>query len=84
MAKFVIECPKCGAFAEAKTGFFAKKKIDCSCGNIIDVRTDKMVGRACAHCGNLVVFDQAKGSDAKCPVCKEPINTKADICSNLS
>ena len=27
MAKFSIECPECGKYAEAKTGFFAKKKI---------------------------------------------------------
>ena len=40
MAKFAIACPKCGKYAEAKTGFFARKKIECSCGNIIDVRTD--------------------------------------------
>ena len=78
MAKFVIECPHCGRYAEAKTGFFAKKKIDCSCGYTIDVRTDKFTSRVCAHCGNDVIFDQAKGKDAKCPVCGEPINTMAE------
>ena len=26
MAKFVIKCPSCGRYAEASTGFFAKKK----------------------------------------------------------
>ena len=26
MAKFAIECPVCGKYAEAKTGFFAKKR----------------------------------------------------------
>ena len=78
MAKFVIQCPKCGKYAEAKTGFFARKKIDCSCGYTIDVRTDKMIGRQCAHCGNTVVFDQSEGDKAKCPVCHEPINTLAD------
>ena len=35
MSKFVIECPQCGKFAEAKTGFFARKKIDCTCGYTI-------------------------------------------------
>ncbi len=75
MAKFVIECPNCGKFAEAKTGFFARKKIDCSCGYTINVRTDKMTSRNCPHCGNYVVFDQSKGAKAKCPVCAEPINT---------
>ncbi len=78
MAKFVMECPHCGKYVEARTGFFAKKKIDCACGYTIDVRTDKLTSRVCAHCGNDVVFDQSKGADAKCPVCHEPINTMAD------
>lgn len=78
MSKFVIECPQCGKFAEAKTGFFARKKIDCACGYTIDVRTDKLTARKCPHCGNEVVFDQSKGEKAKCPVCHEPINTQAE------
>ena len=78
MSKFVMECPNCGKYVEAKTGFFARKKIDCTCGYTIDVRTDKLTSRTCAHCGNDVVFDQSKGANAKCPVCGEPINTMAD------
>lgn len=78
MPKFVIECPACGKFAEARTGFFARKKIDCSCGYTINVRTDKLAGRECPHCGNMVVFDQSKGEKAACPVCHEPINTMAE------
>ncbi len=78
MGKFVIECPQCGKFAEASTGFFAKKKIECTCGYIINVRTDKMTSKVCPHCGNTVIFDQSKGSDARCPVCRQPINTMSD------
>lgn len=78
MPKFVIECPHCGRYAEAKTGFFARKKIDCACGYTIDVRTDKLSSRTCPHCGNNVVFDQSRGVNAKCPVCGEPINTMAE------
>ena len=78
MAKFVIECPYCGKFAEAKTGFFAKKKIECTCGRTIDVRTDKLTSRECPHCGNNVVFDQSKGAAAQCPICHEPINTLSE------
>lgn len=78
MSKFVIECPHCGRYAEARTGFFARKKIDCSCGYTINVRTDKLTSRTCPHCGNDVVFDQSKGAAAKCPVCGEPINTMAE------
>ena len=78
MSKFVIECPNCGKYAEARTGFFARKKIDCACGYTINVRTDKLTGRECPHCGNMVVFDQSKGEKALCPVCHEPINTLAE------
>lgn len=78
MSKFVIECPNCGRYAQAGSGFFARKKIDCSCGYTIDVRTDKLASRKCPHCGNDVVFDQSKGSAARCPVCGEPINTMAE------
>ena len=78
MSKFVIECPNCGRYAEAKTGFFARKKIDCACGYTINVRTDKLASRTCPHCGNDVVFDQSRGAAAKCPVCGEPINTLAE------
>ena len=77
MSKFVIECPNCGKYAEARTGFFARKKIDCSCGHTINVRTEKLAGCECPHCGNMVVFDQSKGDKAKCPVCHEPISTQA-------
>lgn len=78
MSKFVIECPHCGKFAEARNGFFARRKIDCSCGHTITVRTDKLTSRECSHCGNMVVFDQSNGDKAKCPVCGEPINTQAE------
>ncbi len=75
MSKFVIECPSCGRYAEAATGFFAKKKINCACGYTINVKTDKMSSKICPKCGNYVVFDQSKGDDAKCPVCDCAINT---------
>lgn len=78
MSKFVIECPHCGRYAEGRTGFFARKKIDCACGYTIHVRTDKMASRQCPHCGNMVLFDQSMGENAKCPVCHEPINTMAE------
>ena len=78
MAKFAIACPVCGKYAEAKTGFFAKKKIECSCGNIINVKVDKLASKQCPHCGNQIVFDQTKGADAVCPICHKPVNTLAD------
>ncbi len=78
MSKFAIECPSCGKYAEASTGVFASRKINCACGNIIDVKANKLASRQCAHCGNTVVFDQSKGADALCPVCHEQINTMAE------
>lgn len=84
MSKFVIECPQCGKYMEAKTGFLARKKIDCACGHTIDVRTDRMASRTCPHCGNNVVFDQARGADAKCPVCGEPVNAMASAAAEFS
>lgn len=78
MSKFVIECPNCGKYAEAKTGFFSRKKIECSCGYTINVKTDKLAARTCPHCGNEVVFDQSKGEKALCPVCHEPINSRSE------
>lgn len=75
MSKFTIECPACHRYAEASTGFFAKKKIHCACGFTIDVRTDKMTSRKCETCGNTVLLDQSKGKDAKCPVCHAQLIT---------
>ncbi len=76
MSKFAIECPNCGKYAEAKTGFFAKKKIECVCGYTINVKTDKLSSRECPHCGNVVLYDQSKGAAAECPICHEKINTQ--------
>lgn len=82
MAKFVIECPQCGKYAQASSGLFGfiggTKKVNCSCGYVIDVKAEKLASRQCPHCGNHVVFDQSKGDKAVCPVCGEPINTMAE------
>ena len=78
MAKFSIECPSCGKYAQASTNFFARKKIACVCGYTIDVRTDKFSSKVCSHCGNQIMYDQSKGANAKCPVCHENVNTLDD------
>ena len=77
MDKFVIACPKCGAYAEAKKGFFAKKKIECACGNIIDTRRIRPASAECPRCKNTVIFDQTIGEKAVCPVCGELVNSAA-------
>ncbi len=73
MSKFVMECPNCGKYVEAKTGFFARRKIDCDCGYTIHVRTDRLSSRVCPHCGNTFVYDAADGKKIRCPVCREKI-----------
>jgi len=78
MSKYVIECPDCGSYVEIGTGLFAKKKVKCTCGHIINASTDKMTTKECPHCGNTVIYDQSKGETAVCPVCHEKINTSAD------
>lgn len=73
MSKFVIACPVCGNYVQAATGIFAGKHIQCSCGNVIHVKNDRLATVSCASCGNKVVYDQAEGSKARCPVCHEPL-----------
>ncbi len=82
MAKFIIQCPRCGNYAQGKTGFFAKKTIQCDCGHNIHVRTESLSSRVCSRCGNTVLFDQKDGHNAKCPVCGDPINKKENISNN--
>ena len=75
MSKFVIECTECGRYVEIGTGLFAKKKVKCACGHIINANIEKMISKVCPHCGNNVIYDQSKGESAVCPICHEKINT---------
>lgn len=77
MAKFVIECPNCHNYTMASK--LLNRRVDCPCGYTIHVSTDRMAAKECPHCKNTVVFDQAKGEKALCPVCKEPINTSESM-----
>ena len=76
MGKFIIECPRCGAYQEASTGFFSKKSLQCKCGKVIDVKKDRFILKECAHCGNTVLYDQTKGDNAKCPICHQTLVTE--------
>ena len=73
MSKFVIACPVCHQYVQASTGLFASRRVRCACGNIIDVKTERLASRKCPSCGNQVVFDQADGVDARCPVCQSAL-----------
>lgn len=75
MSKFIIACPVCHNYAQASTGFFASKRVKCACGNIINVKTDRMTTKICPSCGNNVLFDQAEGMKAKCPICHAQLVT---------
>lgn len=81
MARFTIRCtnPTCNKYIEASTGLFSKRKVVCECGQVIDIKRDKLASRKCGHCGNWVVYDQSKGEDAKCPVCHEYINSQNEV-----
>lgn len=76
MAKFIIGCPHCGAYQTASTSFFAKNVLECKCGKLIEVKKDRYTIRTCPHCGNSVMYDQAKGDKAICPICKEKLVTE--------
>ena len=70
MARFSIECPKCGSINQASTGLFAKKKIICgTCGEEFEVKASRMTSRVCPQCGNIIVYDQARIKGKKCPIC---------------
>jgi len=73
MAEFVMECPRCGKYVAAKTGIFARRKIDCDCGYTIHVKTDKLSARTCPHCGNVFAYDASEGKKVRCPVCRHKV-----------
>lgn len=75
MAKFAIECPKCGSINMAQTGLFAQKIIKCgTCNEEINIKTSRMTSKLCPHCGRTFVYDQASGKEKKCPSCGEKLN----------
>ena len=83
MAKFVIECPNgCGNYLEVNTGldgikaFFKGEKTNvCSSCSYKYKGSNQLNAKKCNSCGNNVVYDQSKGENALCPVCKSKVNT---------
>lgn len=75
MAKFALECPKCGSINTASTFIFAKKVIECgSCGEEINIRQSRLTSKVCPHCGKVFVCDLAKTKGKKCPSCGKDIH----------
>ncbi len=75
MAKFAIECPKCGSINQASTFIFAKKAIQCgTCGEEINIKASRLISKECPHCHKVFVCDQAKIKGKRCPSCGEAID----------
>ena len=74
MGKFAIICPECNQYVTAYNGLrgMIQNKITCTCGNVINVKAERMTSAKCPGCGNVVVYDQGK-SVPSCPVCKQKI-----------
>lgn len=73
MGNYVTECPACHKPLQVNTGLFAKKKLKCSCGYLMDVAAERMAEETCPHCGNIVVYDRSKSASATCPTCHSKI-----------
>ncbi|MBR3966359.1 MAG: SPFH domain-containing protein [Clostridia bacterium] len=75
MAKFALECPKCGSVNTASTLNPFKKAITCgSCGEEINIKASRITSKECPHCHKIFVYDQAKTKNRKCPSCGKDIN----------
>lgn len=74
MGKFAIICPECNQYVTAYNGLrgLLQNKITCTCGNVINVKAERMTSAKCPGCGNTVVYDQGK-SVPSCPVCGQKI-----------
>ena len=81
MGKFAISCPKCGKYVMAHNGLrgLFENTVNCTCGNVIDVKAERMTATVCKQCGNTVVYDQGSDRKRKCPVCGSSISIGADI-----
>ena len=90
MSKFVIACPVCHQYVQASTGLFASRRVRCACGNIIDVKTERLASRKCPSCGNQVVFDNSGDwteinmKVGPVPANVVPANIKAHVSNNYS
>ena len=69
MAKFKMECDRCGQPIEVKTGLFVSKKkyFTCECG--LSTRAIKKVEEKCPNCGKYFIYDRSKEMSPVCPKC---------------
>jgi len=79
MAKFVMECSSCGRYVEAKTGVFARRKIECECGHTIHVRTERLVTRTCPNCKAIYhIQNKPPKVEGVCDICGSQLVTRKD------
>lgn len=75
MAKFALECPKCGTINTVSNSLFAKKTIHCaSCNEEINVKASRLISKKCPHCNSTFVYDQASTKKHNCPMCGKPVD----------
>lgn len=75
MAKFALECPKCGTINTVSNSLFAKKVIHCgSCKQEINVKSSRMISKKCPHCNNVFIYDQGNTKKQNCPMCGKAID----------
>ncbi len=75
MAKFALECPKCGTINTASNFLFAKKVIHCgSCNQEINVKESRLISKKCPHCSSTFIYDQANNKKRNCPICGKPVD----------
>ena len=80
MAKFSVECPKCGTMNLAKTGLFAKKQFPCArCGHTIVVNNMKRVARKCPYCGKISMIDAGLKGKYVCLNCNKKVEVSQAI-----
>ena len=80
MAKYTIECPKCGAVNTPPSSFkFWQKNMTCACCNHeFNISQSRLICKKCSNpeCGKDIIFDQKKPHE-KCPYCSTPLKNAA-------
>ncbi len=79
MAKYTLECPKCGSLNTPPSSLkFWQKELKCiSCKEVIDIKQSRMVTKICPNCGKYIVCDQKKLNGKKCPSCGTELKKSA-------
>jgi len=80
VAKFSLECPRCGAVNRASSFILSKKVIVCgTCKEEINVKESRLISKKCPNpnCGQIIVCDQKKLGKSKCPVCGTSMTNSA-------